>query len=224
MAGTGQLASLDDIGAIHLPGVADVGSWLKVLSVLPSGRPGIRLSGIVGLSGLIAEGSAVHLAVSGYSKKPLRPVRLVYFDKGADNNWSLGWHQDRTIAVAAKASLPGFEVWTIKQGIPHVEPPMAIIEGMLTVRVHLDSVDQDNAPLRIVPGSHRLGRISDVACNRLALDKGEFECHAKAGDLWLYRTAIVHASNQAAKPTRRRVVQIDYSGDELPHPLQWFGI
>jgi hypothetical protein len=194
------------------------------LAALPSGQPGLRLSGINGLPELVGEGAPIQAIVSQYGARPVRPVRVIYFDKGPDNNWALGWHQDRTIAVRQKVELPGYSVWTVKQGIPHVEPPMAIIEGMLTVRVHVDQVDRENAPLRIVPGSHRLGRINDSMCSQVAIDHGEMECHADAGDIWLYRTAIVHASHKSAVVSRRRVVQIDYSADELPAPLEWFGI
>jgi hypothetical protein len=41
---------------------------------------------------------------------------------------------------------------------------------------------------------------------------------------WLYATPIVHASLPAGQPRRRRVLQVDYSADVLPHPLAWRGI
>ena len=36
------------------------------------------------------------------------PVRAILFDKNADQNWSLGWHQDRTIAVRQRIDIDGF--------------------------------------------------------------------------------------------------------------------
>lgn len=214
----------DTVGAVRVPQAVNLTAWQDMIDALPSGRPGVRLSGLADLTALVDAGSQVHSIVSSYSRRPLRPVRAIYFNKGPDNNWSLGWHQDRTIAVSVKVELPGYNIWTVKQGIPHVEPPMAIIDGMMTVRVHIDPIDSDNAPLRIVPGSHRLGRISDTECGRLADECGQTECYADAGDLWLYRTAIVHASHKSKIARSRRVVQIDYSPDLLPEPLEWFGI
>ena len=35
---------------------------------------------------------------------------------------------------------------------------------------------------------------------------------------------ILHASNAAETPRRRRVLQIDYSADDLPGGLQWLGV
>ena len=45
-----------------------------------------------------------------------------------------------------------------------------------------------------------------------------------AGDLWIYATSIVHASERARKPGRRRVLQVDYASGELPGGLQWLGV
>lgn len=61
-----------------------------------------------------------------------------------------------------RADVPGFGPWTIKSGLLHVAPPPELLATMLTMRVHLDDVSEDNAPLLIAPGSHRLGRISEA--------------------------------------------------------------
>ncbi|WP_231635938.1 phytanoyl-CoA dioxygenase family protein [Novosphingobium sp. ST904] len=155
---------------------------------------------------------------------PVRPVRAVLFDKNDRADWSLGWHQDRTIAVRAEADLPGFGPWTVKQGICHVEPPFALIEGMLTVRIHLDPVDAGNAPLLIVPGSHRLGRIAVADVDAIVARAPVFSCLADTGDVWIYRTPILHASHAARPGRRRRVLQVDYAAGDLPAPLEWLGI
>ena len=47
---------------------------------------------------------------------------------------------------------------------------------------------------------------------------------AFARDVWLYATPILHASEAAARPLRRRVLQIDFSADALPAPLRWLGV
>jgi hypothetical protein len=49
-------------------------------------------------------------------------------------------------------------------------------------------------------------------------------CLARAGDAWLYRTAILHASDPAIAPRRRRVIQVDYAAFDLPHGLAWAGL
>ena len=50
----------------------------------------------------------------------------------------------------------------MKEGIPHVQPPTAILEQMLTVRIHLDRTDESNGALKVIPGSHRQGKLSNL--------------------------------------------------------------
>lgn len=154
----------------------------------------------------------------------MRPVRAILFDKSAQTNWALGWHQDRTIAVRARVDLPGFGPWSVKQGLVHVEPPFAPIEAMRTMRVHLDPVPEDNAPLLVAPGSHRLGRIAEAALAGVVQRCGSAMCLAEAGDVWLYAMPIVHASAAASGGRHRRVLQVDFSSEPLPGALEWLGL
>ena len=50
-----------------------------------------------------------------------RPVRLISFNKTAEQNWALPWHQDRVIAVRHKEGIEGFNNWTKKTDIWHCE-------------------------------------------------------------------------------------------------------
>ena len=123
--------------------------------------PGVRIVHNTLLSELISNGNTIDSAVTTRSNQNARAVRAVLFDKTPQSNWSVGWHQDRTIAVVEKVDVDGFGPWTIKSGITHVEPPFEYIERMITLRIHLDPCGPDNAPLKVSPGSHRLGRISE---------------------------------------------------------------
>ena len=152
-----------------------------------------------------------------------RPVRAVYFDKTPEKNWSLGWHQDRTIAVAHRREIPGFTDWTVKQGIHHCVPPFDLLARMLTLRIHLDDVSEDNAPLLVSPGTHSR-RWSEPEIPAAVAAHGTRACLAAAGDVWAYATPILHASDRARAPRRRRVLQLLYSAEELPGGLLWLGI
>jgi hypothetical protein len=90
-------------------------------------------------------------------KEPI-PVRAIYFDKSPQANWPAPWHQDLTLALHTRADVPGFGPWSIKDGIPHVQPPVELLEQMVTVRLHIDA-GESNGALRVLPGSHRLGRL-----------------------------------------------------------------
>jgi Phytanoyl-CoA dioxygenase (PhyH) len=153
--------------------------------------------------------------------RPARLVRAIAFDKSPQTNWRLGWHQDRVIAVRERLETEGFTSWSCKSGQLHVQPPIEIIDRMVTLRVHVDAVDRTNAPLRIVAGSHKLGRLSDAEIADVTNTGDVITCVAQAGDIWAYSTGIVHASAEQKGRGRRRVVQLDYSADALPGGLKW---
>jgi ectoine hydroxylase-related dioxygenase (phytanoyl-CoA dioxygenase family) len=106
----------------------------------------------------------------------------------------------------------------------HVAPPFEILASMVTLRVHLDDVPHSNAPLLIAPGSHVLGRVPVEGIDAAVRKCGIRVCWAQAGDIWLYSTPILHASDAATCPARRRVLQVDYAARDLPGGLQWSGV
>lgn len=212
--------NLSEHGAARLHGAAApfLCRLEQVLAAVPADRAGVRLHGLTGLAEVL-ESCAAQLL-----DETARPVRAILFDKNPATNWALGWHQDRTIAVTARAKAPGFGPWSVKAGIHHVEPPFALIEQMRTIRIHLDPVDVDNSPLLIAPGSHRLGKLTDAEIEGAVVRCGTAACLADRGDIWVYATPILHASARATRPERRRVLQVDFSADTLPGSLEWLGL
>lgn len=196
----------------------------STLAGQPPDHAGIRLRGIPGLQPFLnPTGPAGRIPASFLGPECL-PVRAVLFDKSADQNWSLAWHQDRTIAVKQRRDVKGFGPWTIKSGMIHIEPPFELLAKMLTVRIHLDSVPATNAPLLVAPGSHTRGRIPAADIPAIVRTCGVISCLAEAGDIWLYATPILHASEAAAEPRHRRVLQVDYAAEQLPGGLEWLGV
>jgi len=211
-------------GAELHTGVIDASDLLSILNAFPSDRAGTRLKGIAGLAERIGKESKPWVIARDRLGAKSQPVRAILFDKNMTTNWSLDWHQDRTIAVTERKEIQGFRNWTVKQGIQHVEPPFELLANMVTLRIHLDDVGPDNAPLRIAPGSHKLGRLAEEDYASVVMQCGEVECLAKSGDIWSYSTPILHASKMSARPQRRRVLQVDYSASHLPAELQWAGL
>ncbi|HEX8444070.1 MAG TPA: phytanoyl-CoA dioxygenase family protein [Allosphingosinicella sp.] len=193
----------------------------SALSELPPNRPGTRIADDPVLSALLAPEGPIGRHAARHLGPAARPVRTLRFNKTADRNWSLPWHQDRTIAVRARIDMPGFANWTVKSGIRHVEPPIALLERMLTLRLHLDDTGADNAPLLISPGTHRLGRIPEPQIASVVARHGAHSCLAARGDAWAYATPILHASETACAPKSRRVLHIDYAAEALPNGLEW---
>jgi ectoine hydroxylase-related dioxygenase (phytanoyl-CoA dioxygenase family) len=148
-------------------------------------------------------------------------VRAIYFNKTAKTNWLVAWHQDVTIAVEEKIEAPNFTGWSVKDGIPHVHPPDALLENMLTLRIHLDDCDETNGALRVLAGSHRLGRLPANDIQELRQKLPEQVCSASAGDVLLMRPLLLHASARSAGTRERRVLHVEYAGFELPSGLRW---
>ncbi|NQX95376.1 MAG: phytanoyl-CoA dioxygenase family protein [Erythrobacter sp.] len=204
--------------------MADLAEWIAETEALFAlGKPGHRVLAHPDLARLaqrVARAEPFEAAAgSGWSC-----VRAIAFNKSPDANWGLGWHQDRTIAVAGREPVPGYDIWSTKDGVTHVEPPFDVLERMVTARVHLDPVDETNAPLLVAQGSHRRGRVPEERVENAVETSNIETCHADAGDVWLYATPILHASARSASERSRRVIHLDFARDALPNPLEWAGI
>jgi ectoine hydroxylase-related dioxygenase (phytanoyl-CoA dioxygenase family) len=207
--------------AAALPVIVEI---LTVLAELPAGQAGVRISGLPGLCPYLAPDGAIGAVASLALGTDARAVRAILFDKSQGTNWSLAWHQDRTICVRERVAMEGFGPWSVKAGLYHVAPPFELLSRMVTLRVHLDDVPDTNAPLLIAPGSHRLGRVPVDQIAGIVARSTTVACLAMAGDVWAYSTPILHASEAATQPARRRVLQVDYSADALPGQLEWLDI
>jgi ectoine hydroxylase-related dioxygenase (phytanoyl-CoA dioxygenase family) len=202
----------------------DLPRLLTTLADLPVEQAGVRISDLPGLRPYLAPGSSIGAVASRALGAERKSVRAILFDKSEGTNWSLAWHQDRTICVTERVEVDGFGPWSIKAGLHHVAPPFDLLARMVTLRVHLDDVPATNAPLLIAPGSHRHGRVPVDEVEGVVARCGTVACLASAGDVWAYATPILHASEAASRPARRRVLQVDFSADELPGGLEWLGV
>lgn len=150
-----------------------------------------------------------------------KPVRGIYFDKTPESNWLVSWHQDLTLALRERHDVHGFGPWSTKDGIPHVQPPVTMLERMLTIRLHLDKADESNGALRVLPGSHRFGRLDEDQIRDHRARGDEHVCVASTGDALLMRPLLLHASSRSIVPDHRRILHLEYAGFELPPVLEW---
>lgn len=150
-----------------------------------------------------------------------RPVKLTVFDKTPAANWVVPWHQDLTIAVRERREVAGFGPWSSKAGVVHVQPPAEVLEELVAIRVHLDDTPASNGALRVIPGSHREGRLDEAAIARWRSTTPERVCAIPAGGAMAMRPLLLHASSAATEPTRRRVIHIDFASCDLPGGLNW---
>lgn len=148
-------------------------------------------------------------------------VRAIYFDKNPENNWFVTWHQDRTVAVSARFEMDGWGPWSLKAGAWHVQPPLKVLEVMVTIRVHLDTATTTNGCLKFSPGSHRLGLIpSDKVLEQVDNNKVVY-CEVPAGGAVVMRPHVLHSSEKSLTTSPRRVLHFEYSCFKLPKGIEW---
>jgi ectoine hydroxylase-related dioxygenase (phytanoyl-CoA dioxygenase family) len=148
-------------------------------------------------------------------------VRALFLDRTETARWKVVWHQELTIAVRERAFVQEFGPWSDEDGVPHVQPPVELVERMLVVRVHLDDCGPENGPVRVIPGSHRVGRLSGGAIDAYRAGAEGVDCVAERGSILAFRPLILHATSRALRPEDRRVVHFEFAADPLPPPLAW---
>jgi ectoine hydroxylase-related dioxygenase (phytanoyl-CoA dioxygenase family) len=87
---------------------------------------------------------------------------------------------------------------------------------MITLRLHPDDCGPDNGPLRVIPGSHREGRVRPERIKWWQTDGEVVECHGPAGGALLMRPLLLHSSSPARQPAHRRVLHVEFAKDAWP--------
>jgi ectoine hydroxylase-related dioxygenase (phytanoyl-CoA dioxygenase family) len=105
-----------------------------------------------------------------------------------------------------------------KEGVLQVQPPAAVLEQLVAVRLHLDDCGPQDGPLRVLPGSHTAGVRPEGA---LASAEGAVVCTAPRGSALLMRPLLMHASSKANGHSLRRVLHLLFAPPALPLGLRW---
>jgi ectoine hydroxylase-related dioxygenase (phytanoyl-CoA dioxygenase family) len=170
----------------------------------------------------LARSPALRALAESVTAAPAFAVRGILFDKTPATNWKVTWHQDLTIAVRERREVEGFGPWSVKAGVASVQPPVAVLENMVTIRINLDACGPENGPLRLLPGSHLAGRLGpdDIAGWRARV--AEVLATGPAGAALVMRPLLLYASSPATTPAHRRVIHLDYACEDLPEGLEWY--
>jgi ectoine hydroxylase-related dioxygenase (phytanoyl-CoA dioxygenase family) len=153
---------------------------------------------------ILAESRIVRQYVEPILGDDFLPVRGILFDKIPGANWKVPWHQDVTIAVRGRIDVDG------------------VLERIVSVRFHLDDCGAENGALRVIAGSHLMGKIPEDQIDRLRRNAIEQVCAVRTGGALFMRPLLLHASSQSVLPDHRRVIHIDFAGVSLPGGLRWF--
>jgi ectoine hydroxylase-related dioxygenase (phytanoyl-CoA dioxygenase family) len=146
-------------------------------------------------------------------------VKSIYFDKPAESNWFVAYHQDLTISVDKKQDQAGYGPWTVKQNQFAVQPPLDVLENIFTLRIHLDDTNEHNGALKVIPGSNnkQIYRPETIDWNT----ETETTCLVPKGGIMIMKPLLLHSSGRTTNNQRRRVIHIEFSNKELPDGLQW---
>jgi ectoine hydroxylase-related dioxygenase (phytanoyl-CoA dioxygenase family) len=139
------------------------------------------------------------------------PFRATLFDKSADANWLVVWHQDTVLPLRERNDHPEWGPWSEKGGITYAHAPGWALEQVIALRVHLDDSTRENGPLRVLPGTHCNGVLSDDAIAELVREIRSVECTVSSGGIVAMRPLIVHASSKTESLKPRRVLHIEYA-------------
>jgi ectoine hydroxylase-related dioxygenase (phytanoyl-CoA dioxygenase family) len=106
--------------------------------------------------------------------------------------------------------MDGWGPWSVKDDVIYAHAPAQTSEKVLALRLHLDDSDGDNGPLRILPGTHVSGVLTDQKIHQLSEAIEPRECHAAAGSVIAMRPLVAHASSKSRSDAPRRVLHIEY--------------
>ena len=148
-------------------------------------------------------------------------VQCTYFEKSSARNWLVPVHQDLGIPVAKRVDHPGLSAWSEKEGALFVQPPAEVLQQLIAVRVHIDACTADDGPLRVIPGSHTLGKLDPQAAATTRQTQPEAVCVIERGGALLMRPLLLHASSKSSGTGQRRVLHLLFGPATLPLGLEW---
>ncbi len=138
------------------------------------------------------------------------PFRATLFDKSPTANWLVVWHQDTALPLQERREVPGWGPWSVKDGVTYAHAPASTLSQVLALRVHLDDSTAENGPLRVLPGTHTLGVLTDKALHDLSTRVAVVDCLVPRGGVLAIRPLVVHASSKSQSEAPRRVLHIEY--------------
>ena len=162
------------------------------------------------VASLAREPRLLHIA-QGILGPEASPFRATVFDKSRQANWLVVWHQDTALPLRERRDTPGWGPWSVKDGVVYAHAPASALRRVVALRIHLDDSTRQNGPLKVLPGSHTQGVLSDDAIQELAAQIAPVNCVVPQGGVLVMRPLLVHASSKSQLEMPRRVLHIEYS-------------
>jgi len=139
------------------------------------------------------------------------PFRATLFEKSGAASWLIPWHQDTALPLMERFDLAGWGPWSEKAGASYAHAPAWALSRVIALRIHLDASYADNGPLRVIPGSHLGGVLSDQTVLEIVSANDSVECRVPQGGVIAMRPLIIHSSSKLRSAKSRRVLHIEYA-------------
>ena len=216
MSGEDWQNSIKEQGYATVPGVLSTRELIPVLVSLADLKPlphraGIRhvLShptvNVVAHDPRLMEMARAVLGSSAF------PFRATLFDKTPDSSRLSAWHQDTALPLREERETPDWGPWSEKEGVIYAHAPAGALEQVLALRLHLDDCTEANGPLRVLPGTHELGVLSDEEIERHATYQDPVEVLMSKGGVVAMRPLLIHASSKSRSQAPRRILHLEYA-------------
>jgi ectoine hydroxylase-related dioxygenase (phytanoyl-CoA dioxygenase family) len=144
-------------------------------------------------------------------KEEAVPYRATLFEKSGRANWLVVWHQDTALPLVSRFDSPEWGPWSKKNGVIYAHAPAWALSRVVALRIQLDASTGENGPLRVIPGSHAAGVLSDEEVFRMARTQEHVHCLVSQGGVLAMRPLLIHASSKARADRPRRVLHIEYA-------------
>jgi ectoine hydroxylase-related dioxygenase (phytanoyl-CoA dioxygenase family) len=175
------------------------------------GRAGARhLMSNPAVSSLANDRRLLQIARRALKQKAV-PYRATLFEKSGRANWLVVWHQDTALPLMSRFDSPEWGPWSMKHDVNYAHAPAWALSRVLALRVQLDASTAENGPLRIIPGSHAAGVLSDEEVFRVARRQEHVDCLVSQGGVLAMRPLLIHSSSKARTDGPRRVLHIEYA-------------
>ena len=155
----------------------------------------------------------IELAANVLGCEPV-PFGATLFDKSTEANWLVAWHQDTALPLVERRDVQDWGPWSTKGGVVYAHAPAEALAQVVALRLHLDDSTLENGPLRVLPGTHSVGVLSDAQIHQLAQRIEPVACAVGRGGVLVMRPLLVHASSKSVGRVPRRVLHFEYSASE----------
>jgi ectoine hydroxylase-related dioxygenase (phytanoyl-CoA dioxygenase family) len=115
------------------------------------------------------------------------------------------------LPLRERRELPEWGPWSVKDGVIYANAPVSALSRVVALRLHLDDSTSENGPLRVLPGTHILGVLSEDAIHQLSTRTTAVDCLVPRGGILVMRPMIIHASSKSCSAMPRRVLHIEYA-------------